>query len=82
MNRHHTRHLVALHAELLMKADRLSRSSDRRVHEVTPEAEILADQAAEAREQAEAVAALLEVAGEDVHVPSPMQLSLLSLGRP
>ncbi len=82
MSRMHTRRLVELHAELTMKAARLRRSDERRAEEATVEAELLADQAEEAQEQAEALAAILELAGADVHVPPSNQLSLLSLGRP
>ena len=73
------RRLVMLHADLLAQADRSTRAAARldRSNEVE-RAEVERDEAAELRDRAEALAALLKPHG--VLRPDPRQLSLLADG--
>lgn len=71
------RRLALLHANLMDEWQTLCRAAARRTD---PEAEVLRDQADDARTLADAVAAALVACPVPVTIPDGNQISLLSLG--
>jgi hypothetical protein len=72
--------VVRLHARLLLDAGSSERTAQRlRTHD-PDRAEMVADQAAESRAEAEALADLLREAGVEVHIAPAGQLALFSDG--
>jgi hypothetical protein len=72
--------IVAMHARYITTARDLEASARRHWNTDPDRAAQAADDAAEARANAEALEQLIRKAGEDIHIPDRRQLSLMNDG--